>query len=159
MAFFKRELSPVERFESAHFAKQDERRKLAARLDLAEKLLREQRATAEKLAVSGANAAKLERAEAKMREVEERARTLLREAAEAGQPASMFHLGEVYRLGQGVPPSATLAETWLRRAVVRGHVKALLSLVRLFDSGPEPDPNTAAILCRDAAELGDAEAQ
>jgi hypothetical protein len=76
MAFFKRELSPVERFESAHLAKQDERRKLAARFDLAEKLLREQRATAEKLAVSGANAARLERAEAKMHEVEERVRTL-----------------------------------------------------------------------------------
>lgn len=82
MAFFKRELGPVERFESAYLAKQDERRKLAARLDLAEKLLGEQRATAEKLAVSGANAAKLERAEAKMREVEERARTLRTELAD-----------------------------------------------------------------------------
>ncbi len=67
MAFFKRELSPVERFESALTAKQDERRKLSARLDLAERLLAEQRATAEKLAVSGASAARLERAEAKMR--------------------------------------------------------------------------------------------
>jgi hypothetical protein len=82
MAFFKRELSPVERFESAHLARQDERRKLAARFDLAEKLLAEQRATAEKLAVSGASAAKLERAEAKMREVEERARTLRTELAD-----------------------------------------------------------------------------
>jgi hypothetical protein len=82
MAFFKRELSPVERFESALTAKQDERRKLAARLDLAERLLAEQRATAEKLAVSGASAARLERAEAKMREVEERARTLRTELAD-----------------------------------------------------------------------------
>jgi len=82
MAFFKRELSPVERFESAHLARQDERRKLAARFDLAEKLLAEQRATAEKLAVSGASAAKLERAEAKMREVEERARMLRTELAD-----------------------------------------------------------------------------
>jgi len=82
MAFFKRELSPVERFESALSAKQDERRKLASRLDLAEKLLVEKRAEAEKLAVSGASAAKLERAEAKMREVEERARTLRTELAD-----------------------------------------------------------------------------
>ena len=82
MAFFKRELSPVERFEGAHLAKQDERRKLAGRLDLAEKLLAEQRTTAEKLAVSGASAAKLERAEAKMREVEERARTQRTELAD-----------------------------------------------------------------------------
>jgi Trp operon repressor len=82
MAFFKRELGPVERFESALLARQDERRKLAARLDLTEKLLAERRATAEKLAVSGASAAKLGRAEAKMREVEERARTLRTELAD-----------------------------------------------------------------------------
>jgi hypothetical protein len=82
MAFFKRELSPVERFEGALSAKQDERRRLAARLDLAEKLLAEQRATAEKLAVSGASATRLGRAEAKMREVEERARTLRTELAD-----------------------------------------------------------------------------
>src|SRR6201994_3875248 len=82
MAFFKRELSPVERFESALLAKQDERRKLATRLDVAEKLFVEKRTDAEKLAVAGANAARLERAEAKMREVEERARTLRTELAD-----------------------------------------------------------------------------
>jgi hypothetical protein len=82
MAFFKRELGPVERFEAALAAKQDERRKLAGRLDLAEKLFVEKRTDAEKLAVSGAGAAKLERAEAKMREVEERARTLRTELAD-----------------------------------------------------------------------------
>jgi hypothetical protein len=82
MAFFKRELSPVERFEGALAAKQDDRRKLAARLDIAEKMLVEKRANAEKLAVSGASAARLERAEAKMREVEERARTLRTEFAD-----------------------------------------------------------------------------
>ena len=36
---------------------------------------------------------------------EERARRLLREAADSGQPAAMFHLGEMYRLGHGVPPT------------------------------------------------------
>ena len=82
MAFFKRELSPIERFESALAAKQDERRKLAGRLDLAERLLVEKRKEAEKLAVAGAVATRLERAEAKMREVEERARTLRTELAE-----------------------------------------------------------------------------
>jgi hypothetical protein len=85
MAFFKRELGPVERFESAHLAKQAERQKLAGRLDLAEKLLAEKRTTAEKLAVAGAGATKLERAEAKMREVEERARTLRTELADLDQ--------------------------------------------------------------------------
>lgn len=76
MALFKREPSPVERFESALLARQEERRKLAGRLDLAERLLVEKRTDAGKLAVSGAGAARLERAEAKMREVDERARTL-----------------------------------------------------------------------------------
>jgi hypothetical protein len=85
MAFFKRELSPVERFESAHLAKQTERQKLAGRLDLAEKLLAEKRTAAEQLAVAGAGATKLERAEAKMREVEERARTLRTELADLDQ--------------------------------------------------------------------------
>lgn len=85
MAFFKRELSPVERFESALQAKQEERRKLAARLDVAEKLLTEKRTAAEKLAVAGAGAAKLGRAESKMREVEERARTLRTELADLDQ--------------------------------------------------------------------------
>jgi uncharacterized protein YigA (DUF484 family) len=82
MAFFKRELSPVERFESALGTKQDERQKLAVRLDLAEKLFKEKRDAAEKLAVAGAAAGKLERAEAKMREVEERVRALRTELAE-----------------------------------------------------------------------------
>ena len=82
MTFFKRELSPVERFESALSVKQAERQKLAGRVGSAEKLFREKRTAAEKLAVAGAAAGKLERAEAKMREVEEHARTLRTELAE-----------------------------------------------------------------------------
>ena len=76
MAFFKRELSPVERFESALREKQAARQKLADRLSLAEGLLGEKRAAAERLAVAGAANAKLDRAEADMRTVEERAKTL-----------------------------------------------------------------------------------
>lgn len=75
MGFFKRELSPVERFETALRAKQAERRKLADRLSLTEGLLAEKRAAAERLAVAGAANAKLERAEADMRDVEDRAET------------------------------------------------------------------------------------
>jgi len=76
MAFFKRELSPVERFENALREKQAARQKLADRLSLAETLLGEKRAAAERLAVAGAANAKLDRAEADMRTVEERAKTL-----------------------------------------------------------------------------------
>ena len=72
MGFFKRELGPVERFENALKAKQVERQKLADRLSLTEGLLAEKRAAAEKLAVAGAANARLERAEADMRNVEDR---------------------------------------------------------------------------------------
>jgi TPR repeat protein len=71
----------------------------------------------------------------------------------------MFHLGELYRRGLGVAQSSSEAETWLRRAATRGYLKAWLSLVRLFRSGPDVDPNTAASICRQAADLGDGEAQ
>jgi hypothetical protein len=76
MAFFKRELSPVERFERALKEKQTARQKLAERLRVAETALSEQRTEAERLAVAGATNAKLARAEAKMRTVEDRAKTL-----------------------------------------------------------------------------------
>src|SRR5882757_2033518 len=85
MAFFKRELSPVERFEGALREKQAARQKLADRLSIAEALLAEKRAAAERLAVAGAANAKLDRAEANMRAVEERAETLRAELAESDE--------------------------------------------------------------------------
>ena len=82
MAFFKRELSPIERFESALKDKQAARQKLAERSGIAETELAEKRAAAERLAVAGAANAKLDRAEAKLRAVEERAKALRTELAE-----------------------------------------------------------------------------
>ena len=76
MAFFKRELSPVQRFERALREKQAARQKLADRLSLAETALGEKRDEAERLAVAGAANAKLARAEARMRTFEDRAKTL-----------------------------------------------------------------------------------
>jgi hypothetical protein len=76
MAFFRREFSPVERFETALKDRQAARRKLADRLGGAEMVLGEKRAAAERLAVAGAANAKLERAETNMRAVEERAKML-----------------------------------------------------------------------------------
>ena len=82
MAFFKRELSPIERFESALRDKQAARQKLAGMSSTAETALSEKRAAAGRLAVAGAANAKLDRAEAKLRTVEERAKTLRAELAE-----------------------------------------------------------------------------
>ncbi|KRQ94544.1 hypothetical protein [Bradyrhizobium valentinum] len=75
MAFFKRELGPIERFENALKEKMAARQKLADRLSIAETELAEKRAAAERLAVAGATAARLDRAEADMRAVEERTKT------------------------------------------------------------------------------------
>ncbi len=85
MAFFKRELSPVERFEAALKNKQAERQSLSERLGTAEAVLAEKRAAAERLAVAGASNAKLERAESKLRTVEDRAKTLRAALAEIDQ--------------------------------------------------------------------------
>jgi hypothetical protein len=82
MAFFKRELSPVERFEGVLRDKQAARQRLADRLGIAEKIHLERRAAAERLAVAGAAPARLDRADASMREVEDRAKTLRAELAE-----------------------------------------------------------------------------
>jgi hypothetical protein len=76
MAFFKRELSPVERFESALKDKQAVRQKLVDRLNAAEATLGEKRATAERLALAGVGDSQLDRAEAAIRAAEDRVKTL-----------------------------------------------------------------------------------
>jgi hypothetical protein len=85
MAFFKRELGPIERFENALKEKQAARQKLADRLAAAETELAEKRAAAEKLAVAGAANARLDRAEAAMRTVEDRAKTWRAELADCDE--------------------------------------------------------------------------
>lgn len=82
MSFFRRELSPVERFENALRDKQTARLKLVAKSRAADAVVADRRKTAERLAVAGAADAKLARAEAELRTVEERAKTLRAELAE-----------------------------------------------------------------------------
>jgi hypothetical protein len=82
MAFFKRELGPVERFESVLKDKLAARQKLAVRLSLSEKELEEKRTAAEQLAVAGAANARLDRAEANMRAVEDRTKAMRAAVAE-----------------------------------------------------------------------------
>jgi hypothetical protein len=85
MAFFKRELSPVEIFERALKDKQSTRQKLNERLVLAEKALDEKRIEAERLAKAGASNGQLDRAEAKMRAVEDKAMALRTSVAECDE--------------------------------------------------------------------------
>jgi hypothetical protein len=82
MSFFRRELGPVERFENALRDKQTTRLKLAAKSRAADAIVADKRKAAEKLAVAGAADAKLARAEAELRTVDERAKTLRAELAE-----------------------------------------------------------------------------
>jgi hypothetical protein len=82
MAFFKRELTPVERFERTLRNKHAARRKLADQLSLIEAVVGEKRGAAERLAVAGAPDAKLRSAESRLRAVEERAKALRAELAE-----------------------------------------------------------------------------
>ena len=82
MAFFRRELGPIERFENALKEKQAARQKLAERLSVAEAELAEKRAATERLAVAGAANARLDRAEAAMRVVEDRTKTMRAELLE-----------------------------------------------------------------------------
>jgi uncharacterized protein YigA (DUF484 family) len=82
MAFFKRELSPVERFESTLRDRRAARRKQADRVTSIETVVEEKRVAAERLAVAGAPDATLGLAENKLRAVEERAKTLRAELTE-----------------------------------------------------------------------------
>ena len=79
---FKRELGPIERFENALKEKLAARQKLAERLSVAEAELAEKRTAAERLAVAGAANARLDRAEAAMRAVEDRTKTMRAELLE-----------------------------------------------------------------------------
>ena len=82
MAFFRRELGPVERFENALKEKLAARQKLAHQSSLTEKEVADKRTAAERLAVAGADSGKLDRAEASLRATEDRARTLRAALAE-----------------------------------------------------------------------------
>jgi hypothetical protein len=117
MAFFKREVSPVERFESVLKDKQAARQKLADRLGIAETELAEKRVAAERLAVAGASNARLDRAETNMRTVEDRVRTLR---------AALVEFDE-----QIVATGRALADVKAQRDrdMVAGHIEAMAAAI------------------------------
>ncbi|GLR88178.1 hypothetical protein [Bradyrhizobium iriomotense] len=138
MAFFKRELGPVESFESALKRKRAARQKMAERLNLTEKLLEEQRAAARRLAVAGATHGQLDRAEAKMRSVEDRAR---------GQRAELDELDE-----QIASTERALAEAVLQRDRNR-LADDILALAAAIEQAV-PQFNSSAVALVQASQKG-----
>jgi TPR repeat protein len=89
-----------------------------------------------------------------------RALQLLTQAAHGGQVEAMFRLGHLHRKDERVGKDPSMAESWLRRASIRGHSGAILALAQLLTEDlPEPDYVGAAAVLREAAESGHARAQ
>lgn len=90
----------------------------------------------------------------------ERAMKLMTQAAEGGQVEAMFRLGQLHRNAEAGGKDISKAESWLRRAVVRGHRGAPLALAHLLTEDlSTPDYIGAAAVLRESAERGDARAQ
>ena len=90
---------------------------------------------------------------------ETRGRSLLEEAANAGQPAAMFHLGELHRRGQGATSTSQKRKPGCVAPPREATSRLCCRWPYCLLSGPNRNPNSAAALCRQAAELGDGEAQ
>ena len=81
---------------------------------------------------------------------------LLSIAADEGHVEAMLYLGSLYRDGKGTDRDLSAAETWFRRASVRGNRSATLSLGFLLIEAIEPhDYVSGASVFREAAEQGD----
>lgn len=90
----------------------------------------------------------------------ERAGQLLLAAAKAGHPFAMLKLGDCYAAGSnGLAQDERTAEVWLRRASAKGLTGANVRLLRLLASQPDRNDQELAVLAREAAEAGHAEAQ
>jgi TPR repeat protein len=62
-----------------------------------------------------------------------------RPLAEAGDPEAQFQLGELYRLGQGVPEDTATAGRWLLDAAEQGHPRAMYHIALLYYRGRGSD--------------------
>lgn len=81
--------------------------------------------------------------------------------AEAGDVDALFNLGQLYRMGRGVPPDPVMAEYFYGRAAAQGHVAAQGNLGTLyyfaFDDSTRIDD--ALVWWLRAARAGDARSQ
>ncbi|MCP4316418.1 MAG: sel1 repeat family protein [Hyphomicrobiales bacterium] len=58
-----------------------------------------------------------------------------RKAAEQGLPEAQYNLGNLYRLGKGVPQSYAVAAKWYKKAAEQNHSWAQYNLARLYHFG------------------------
>jgi len=81
---------------------------------------------------------------------------LKRIEADSKDAAAMTLVGELYRLGYGVPPDQKVAAEWYERASERGDINATyaLAIALLDDASGRRDPDRAGALLRRAAEAG-----
>ena len=84
-----------------------------------------------------------------------------RRAAEGGHAGAQYHLGMMYRRGQGVRRNFADAARWYRKAGEQGHVRAQywLGVMHRRGQGVERDRAEAVKWFRKAGELGHAMAQ
>lgn len=81
---------------------------------------------------------------------------LKRVEADNNDAAAMTLLGEIYRLGLGVPESQKIATEWYDRAAARGDINAAYALASalLDERSGKRDPERAGMLLRKAAAAG-----
>lgn len=81
--------------------------------------------------------------------------------ARAGNAAAQRNIGQLYRLGLGVPKDLKVAANWYRLAAEQGlaRAQANLGVMYLRGEGVERDPQTAAQWFQKAAEQGHAISQ
>ncbi|MEQ9315974.1 MAG: hypothetical protein RLN72_08975, partial [Henriciella sp.] len=82
--------------------------------------------------------------------------TLVRRAAEAGEPAAQYRLAKLHEKGLGVPRDLSMAREWTERAAEGGNVKAMHDLAVYYaegDGGPQSYA-AAAEWFRKAADFG-----
>jgi hypothetical protein len=58
-----------------------------------------------------------------------------RKAAEQGSAIAQYNLGEMYRVGEGVPADSAAAASWYRKAAEQGYARAQNNLGVVYDNG------------------------
>lgn len=81
--------------------------------------------------------------------------------ADEGNRDALFNMGQLYRMGKGVPRDPVMAEYFYRKAADKGHLAAQGNLGTLYYFGFEDSPRVASAIrwWQQAAKGGDARSQ